>query len=144
VNRTTPAPYDFSFTHQEDGLVPSPGIVQDYFLRDDGTWQPAGSDGSAETPTGTGFVHVESGVQDSAAKLVENADVADDAAIEESKLDLNFATHTSANDPTAGQKAALVGTSGTPSGANPYVTDADPRLTGISAANVAARILIGI
>lgn len=46
------------------------------------------SGGGASTPTGTGFVHVAAGVQDPAAKLVENADVANDAAIAESKLSL--------------------------------------------------------
>jgi hypothetical protein len=34
------------------------------------------------------------------------------------------------NSPTSGQKAALVGTNGTPGVGNPYVTDSDPRLTG--------------
>lgn len=34
-----------------------------------------------------------------------------------------------ANIPTSDEKAALVGTDGTPSGANPYVTDSDARLT---------------
>ena len=32
--------------------------------------------------------------------------------------------------PTASEKAALTGTDGTPSGANPFVTDSDPRLSG--------------
>lgn len=38
--------------------------------------------------------------------------------------------HTNANDPTAGQKAALAGSSGTPGAGNPYVTDSDARLAG--------------
>jgi hypothetical protein len=37
--------------------------------------------------------------------------------------------HSNANDPAAGEKAALAGTSGTPSGSNKYVTDADARNT---------------
>lgn len=37
--------------------------------------------------------------------------------------------HSNVNDPTAGQKAALPGTSGTPSDINRYVTDADSRNT---------------
>ena len=45
------------------------------FLRKDGTWStPAGG----STPTGTGFVHVTSGVQDGAAKLVDTADINND------------------------------------------------------------------
>lgn len=38
------------------------------------------------TPTGTGFTHITAGVQDAAAKLVENADVAAAAAIAVTKL----------------------------------------------------------
>ncbi len=147
VNRIIPAAYDYSFTVQEDGLVPSPGEVQDYFLRDDGTWQPAGDgNGGADTPSGTGFVHITGDVQDDEAKLVENADVDDAAGIEESKLDLNFATHSNANDPTAGQKAALVGTNGTPGAGNPYFTDSDPRLVSgsVTLAQVAARVAVSI
>jgi len=60
---------------------------------------------------------------------ITNADVSAVAAIAESKLALNSPTHTSVNDPTADQKAALAGTSGTPSGANAYVTNADTRNT---------------
>lgn len=60
---------------------------------------------------------------------IANVDIAAGAAILESKLSLNFPTHTTANDPSAGQKAALVGTSGTPSGANQYVTNSDTRLS---------------
>ena len=84
--------------------------------------------GGGVTPTGTGFTHITGGAQDLAAKLVENADVASGAAIVESKLSLNFPTHTNTNDPTSGEKAALAGTSGTPGVANPYVTTDDPRL----------------
>lgn len=36
----------------------------------------------------------------------------------------------SPNTPTADEKAALAGTDGSPSAANKYVTDSDPRLTG--------------
>jgi hypothetical protein len=86
-------------------------------------------------PTGTGFRHVTGGTEDAASKLVENADVHAAAAIAESKLALNFATHSNAldhanaNDPSAGEKAALAGTSGTPGGGNKYVTDGDARNT---------------
>lgn len=37
--------------------------------------------------------------------------------------------HDNVNDPAAGEKAALPGTSGTPGAANKFVTDADPRNT---------------
>lgn len=98
---------------------------------------PAGPGGS--TPSGTGFRHVTGGVEDGSAKLVENADIAPGAAIAESKLNLNFPTHSNAldhsnvldhsnaNDPSAGEKQALMGTTGTPSNNNKYVTDEDPR-----------------
>lgn len=55
-------------------------------------------------------------------------------AVPESVLDLDFATHSNANDPSAGEKAALAGTSGTPGVGNEYVTDDDPRLTAAGAA----------
>jgi hypothetical protein len=48
--------------------------------------------GGGSTPTGTGFRHVTSGVEDSASKLVQNVDVKSDAAIAESKLALDYST----------------------------------------------------
>ena len=83
--------------------------------------------GSGTVPTGTGFRHVTSGAEDAGAKLVQNADVANSAGIVESKLSLNYATHSNANDPTSDQKAALAGTNGTPSTSNKYVTNSDTR-----------------
>ena len=68
--------------------------------------------------------------------LIRNENVAADAAIRESKLQLNHATHSNANDPTADQKAALAGTSGAPSATNKYVTDEDARLASTDALNV--------
>ncbi len=61
--------------------------------------------------------------------FITNAHVATLAGILESKLSLNFPTHSNVNDPTAGQAAALVGTFGTPASTNRYVTDSDPRNT---------------
>lgn len=43
-------------------------------------------------PTGTGFRHITGGVEDAAAKLVENADVHATAGIAESKLTFNKTT----------------------------------------------------
>lgn len=60
---------------------------------------------------------------------VTNAKVSATAAIVESKLALSFPTHSSANDPAAGEKAALAGTSGTPGAGNKYVTDGDARMS---------------
>ena len=101
-----------------------PGGTMNY-LRADGTFAaPPGV-----VPTGTGFRKIVAGVEDAAAKLVENAEVHASAAIAESKLALNYATHSPANDPSAGEKAALPGTSGTPSGTNKYVTNDDARNT---------------
>ncbi len=68
---------------------------------------------------------------DVADNSLRNADIATTAAIAESKLALNFPTHTNANDPNAAEKAALAGTNGTPGGANRYVTNTDPRLTDV-------------
>jgi hypothetical protein len=62
--------------------------------------------------------------------LLVDADIDPAAAIAESKLDLDYPTHSSVNDPSADQKAALAGTSGTaPSGANKLVDNADARLS---------------
>ncbi len=60
---------------------------------------------------------------------IANVDITANAAIVESKLALNFSTHSNANDPASGEKAALAGTNGTPSNTNKYVTDSDPRNT---------------
>lgn len=59
-----------------------------------------------------------------AAGAIVNADVNAAAAIVESKLSLNYATHSNANDPSSDEKDALVGTSGTPGSGNKYVTAA--------------------
>ncbi|MCC6362088.1 MAG: hypothetical protein IT165_01110 [Bryobacterales bacterium] len=55
--------------------------------------------------------------------------ISPNAGIAESKLALNFPTHSNANDPTADQKAALSGSAGNPSNSNRFVTDQDSRLT---------------
>lgn len=65
---------------------------------------------------------------DIGAGVIVNADVNAAAAIVESKLALNNPTHSAANDPTAGEKAALAGT-GVPGGGNPYVSNDDARMT---------------
>jgi hypothetical protein len=64
-----------------------------------------------------------------AVGVISNANISSVAGIVESKLSLNFPTHTSANDPNAGEKAALSGTAGVPSAANKYVTTSDGRLS---------------
>jgi len=64
-----------------------------------------------------------------ADNTIANLDIAANAAIAESKLALNSPTHPNANDPTAGEKAALAGTINPPSNTNRYVTDSDPRNT---------------
>jgi len=54
-------------------------------------------------------------------EAIDNSKVATAAGIVESKLALNNPTHSSANDPTTDQKAALAG-EGTPSGSNKFAT----------------------
>jgi len=115
----------------------APGNNQVYGTDGSGArgWKPDPVGGGGATPTGTGFRHVAGGVEDAAAKLVENADVAAAAGIIENKLALNFPTHSNgldhsnANDPTMGEKEALVGSFGSPDTFNVYVTDTDPRNT---------------
>ncbi|MCX6591887.1 MAG: hypothetical protein NTZ56_10205 [Acidobacteria bacterium] len=64
-----------------------------------------------------------------AGNVVTNFNVSTTAGITESKLALNFPTHSNANDPTTSEKGALLGTSGVPSSTNRFVTDTDIRLT---------------
>jgi hypothetical protein len=87
----------------------------------DALYDPIGGGGAA--PTGTGFRHITAGVEDAAAKLVEDADVHGSAAIASSKL------ADGAYIPNSGQKDALVGTSGTPGSGNKFVTNDDLRNT---------------
>jgi hypothetical protein len=126
------SPVDKVVLEQDPTLLPatklgSGSLDSSKFLRGDQMWATPPAGGTP--PTGTGFRHVTAGAEDSAAKLVENADVASAAAIAESKLSLNFATHSNANDPSSGEKSALAGTSGTPGSGNKYVTDGDARNT---------------
>ncbi len=118
-----------------DALLPSQIGNSGRYLSTNGitaSWKESGG----SIPKGTGFRHVIDGTEDPQSKLVENIDVSDIAAILESKLALNYATHSNVNDPTTDQKSALIGTSGVPSAKNKYVTDEDPR-------NTDARVPIG-
>ncbi len=104
------------------GAVPQPGDIVTAVYRI----------AAAGSQTGTQAGGVLSGYFPSpslAPGAVSNQHVADSAAIAESKLALNFATHSPANDPSVDQKAALAGTGGTPSNTNRYVTDQDSRMT---------------
>jgi hypothetical protein len=73
-------------------------------------------------PTGTGFRHITAGVEDAAAKQVENADVSNTAAIAESKLALNYATHPPESTTTMG---ALI------NGATEKTTPVDADMVGL-------------
>ncbi|CAN5653643.1 hypothetical protein BH23CHL7_BH23CHL7_20310 [soil metagenome] len=79
--------------------------------------------GSADpiVDAGAAGVHPDLGAHD-ALGLATDAELAAHAATA-------TAHHTNANDPSAGEKAALGGTSGTPGSGNKYVTDADSRNT---------------
>lgn len=51
------------------------------------------------------------------------------AGILESQTAFSFPSHSNANDPSSGQKSALVGTYGLPGSSNRFVTTQDPRLS---------------
>lgn len=95
-----------------NGSLPQSGdvLVASYRM---GTIFGAGSGDSASLP----------------AASISNINIAPAAGIQESKLGLNYPTHSNANDPTSAQKAALNGTSGAPSATNKYVTQQDLRLS---------------
>lgn len=57
---------------------------------------------------------------------------ADPAGTAAAAVTTHETTYDHANLPTSGQKAALVGTSGTPGAGNAYVTDSDPRIAPVT------------
>jgi len=85
----------------------------------------SGQSGSQAAGALTGFFPAPS----IASGAISDQHIADNAAIQESKLALNYPTHSNANDPSADQKSALAGTSGPPSSTNRFVTDSDARLS---------------
>jgi hypothetical protein len=103
------------------GAIPQPGdvLTASYRLADPGN--PDGQAGGALAGT---YPNPSLGLG-----VVSDANVSELAGIRESKLALNHATHSNANDPTQNQKAALAGTVGTPSASNKFVTNQDPRLS---------------
>ncbi len=64
-----------------------------------------------------------------AESVISNYNIAAAAGIAESKLALQFPTHSNVSDPAPNEKAALSGTAGPPSATNKYVTDLDSRLS---------------
>lgn len=106
------------------GAVPSAGDVLAASYRVPGA-SGLGSGGSGLSGALTGSLPSPS----LAAGVVTDYNIAPGAGIAESKLALNFSTHTNANDPTPEQKLAMAGTAGVVSGSNRFVTDQDPRLT---------------
>ena len=74
-------------------------------------------------PLGTGHAEASGHVK-------SHEDAFNHALLHSNSLDhANTLDHSNANDPTAEQKAALVGTSGLPGAGNRYVTESDARLT---------------
>jgi len=106
------------------GGVPAIGTPGGKFLRDDNTWQ---SVGGGSTPSGTGFRHVTDSNEDPGAKLVGNADVDGEAAIAESKLNLNFPTHNNDGDHTQNTDTGTAAANFSISGAN-AIKEGDGRL----------------
>jgi hypothetical protein len=62
---------------------------------------------------------------------ISDQHISPNAGIVESKLALNFPTHSNANDPTADQKAALSGSAGNPSNTNPATVSRGDLIVGV-------------
>lgn len=77
------------------------------FIYNGATWDEITA-GSGSVPSGTGFTHITAGVQDGAAKLVENADVHASAGIALSKLESIANARLVGNVSGAGATPALV------------------------------------
>lgn len=77
---------------------------------------------------GTNWVTIGSGDGGGLTEEEVLALISDDENLSAAAQAAITASHSNANDPTADEKAALVGTDGTPSAENPYVTDSDERL----------------
>lgn len=107
----TPADGVTSFNGRSGAVSPAPG---DYTASDVGALAAASN--LSDLPN-TATARDNLGLGDSAP-----LDVGDTAGTVAAGDDSRF--------PTASEKAALAGTDGTPSGANPFVTDSDPRLSG--------------
>lgn len=96
-------------------------LVADRFLYTSAT-------GVFSAATVTAFIRtLMAAVDAAAARTVLDAEQAGAAA---AAIAAHETTFDHANLPTDDEKDALAGTDGTPSAANPYVTDSDPRLTG--------------
>jgi len=120
-----------AFSTTKKAGVPAVPTPSGQFLKDDGTWaSPAGAshnrqhaimDAADHTSTITPGKLIKAAATTGLPAEATNTDTEVAAAV--------TASHANTNDPSAGQKAALPGTSGTPSDTNRYVTDADARNT---------------
>lgn len=106
------------------------------FLRGDNIWvAPSGTGDMLKADYDTGITNI-TDVVDTSDALLDGATVKSYSDIS-TEIDTDISTHTgiatahhdNSSDPSATQKLALAGTSGTPSGTNEYVTDVDPRMT---------------
>ncbi|MFN0101268.1 MAG: hypothetical protein ACKV2U_04155 [Bryobacteraceae bacterium] len=87
------------------------------------------SSGSSPSGTASGALTGSFPAPQIAENVISNYNIGAAAGIMESKLALQYPTHSNANDPAANEKAALSGTAGSPSATNKYVTDVDLRLS---------------
>jgi hypothetical protein len=77
------------------------------------TWTALGGGGAGSVPTGTGFRHITAGAEDAAAKLVDTADITNDAVTLAKLADIATASFLGRTTAATGDPEVLTGTQAT-------------------------------
>ncbi len=113
------------------GGVPLTGTPSGKYLKDDGTWAVSGggTPSSGVTDETTFGISPNAGSSSTYSRGDHTHGTPANPITSHESTYNHTLLHANTNDPTTDQKNALAGTSGTPSGTNKYVTDADARNT---------------